>query len=98
MAASVKLGGFVECDAVYFGAYVSEGNAASIFSIEYAASRRELSVICRMYDVAPTRLFSAQFLAIPSLCITDCLFMGGRVSVANLQTASGFISEKAEVF
>jgi len=47
--------GLVECDAVYFGAYVSEGVTASIFRVEGAASRRELSAIYRMYDVAPTR-------------------------------------------
>jgi hypothetical protein len=88
----------VEYDAVLFGAYVSEGHGASIFSIPNVASRIELSIIYRMYNVAPTRLFAAQLLAFPSVCITDCLFMGGRDSVAKLQTANGFISEKAGGF
>ena len=90
--------GVLECEALYFGAYVSEGHAASIYSIEDAAWRRELLVLYRKYVVAAARLLSAQFLSIPSLCITDCLFTSDRVSVAKLQTANGFISEKAEVF
>jgi len=49
-------------------------------------------------SLAPTRLFSARLLVFPFLCVTDCLFMGGRVSVAKLQTANGFISENSEGF
>ena len=71
--------GFVECDALYFGACVSEGHAASIFSIEDAASRRELSVIYRIMTSLPLDCF--QLSSLPFLLsVLLTVFFHGRKS------------------
>jgi hypothetical protein len=70
---------------------------SSVLKMQRCGESSQLYIEC-MTSLVPTRLFSARLLVFPSLCVADCLFMGGRVSVAKLQTANGFISEKAEGF